>query len=161
MPIPSSSAYPVKPGNSAFSQQKTPMLNDMLCFFCREKGHGSRNCPSFLDFVDRGILVKKEGTNMHMLKDGGFIPKDDDKYSKRDKVLKIAKERGWYTDNQGVFFFEEPDEEDVMSHYMVEAEENVRGTDEELLELFRHMLKSTQEKGETGRDVADMRSKNF
>ena len=163
-PIPASSSYPSKPGSNGFGQQRALMISDMLCYFCREKGHGARNCPAFLELLDKGILVKKEGTNMHMLKDGGFIPKDDDHTSKKDKVLKIAQEKGWLNDNFGVHFYEDPGDDENNVQFLQETDEPDM-VEPDLINLARQLKRAMalgiMDDQSDAQDASEARSKNY
>ena len=141
----------------------------MLCYFCKGKGHGTKNCPSYLSLIDKGILIKWDGTNQYMLKDGGYIPRDDDNGSSYEKVLRIAQEKGWTNDTQGVLFYEDPeDDENNIQFYQAPVEVGTISDsppDEDMIELAKQMYKvfmkgMDEEDRGYSRDVADNRSKN-
>ena len=62
------------------------------CYFCNENGHGQRDCPYIADLINKGVLSRSE--NGISLKDGSYIPKGDPSMTKKDRVLKVAQEKG-------------------------------------------------------------------
>ena len=162
--IPVNSQSPSMGSVSTSYGNRTYTVGDMVCYFCREKGHGTKSCPSFLELLEKGILVKKEGTNMHMLKDGGFIPKDDERGSKKEKVVRIAQEKGWLNENYGVHFYEDPGDNGNNIQFLQETD-SLEGLDQDLINLARQlqramMLVNMEEDQTEARDTADARSKN-
>ena len=97
---------------------------------------------------------------MHMLKDGGFIPKDDDNTLKRDKVLKIAWEQGWLDDNFGVHFYEAPEDQNNVQFYQQMEEDD--SLDEELLSLAKKVVSLFNSLGgkDSGKEKSQ-KSKNY
>ena len=127
-----------------------------------------RDCPSIKDLEGKGILVRKEGTNQLMLKDGGYLPRDDDTSSRKEKVLRIVKERGWLNESPSSFFWEEP-EPDADSVFYQEPEAGPSTGSrkpDDVSELARYMYRVfSNEQTENDRaielDVAEARSKNY
>ncbi|THU93964.1 hypothetical protein K435DRAFT_799288 [Dendrothele bispora CBS 962.96] len=62
-------------------------LEDLLCYFCDQSGHMSRNCPHRLEMVEEGLLIERDGRTL--LKDGGPIPRFPVEYSQKQRVEKF------------------------------------------------------------------------
>ena len=164
----SSSSYLPRPTSkpSSFTPAKSTAIGDMMCYFCREKGHGVRTCPSIEDLKSKGILVMKDGTNQMMLKDGGYMPRDDDEMSRKDKVLQIARQRGWMVEDQSSYFFEEPDNplpEEVFYQEPAEGSQgvNLDAFSKHLFNFFLNKSESEENDKMIGKDAADAWSKNY
>ena len=87
------------------------MTNKLTCYFCNEKRHGQQDCHHIADLIEKGILVKGEtGTT---LKDGSYVPRSSDGLLKKDKVMKLAIEKGWtkHKGKEQFFFYKEQDDD--------------------------------------------------
>ncbi|KIK52780.1 hypothetical protein GYMLUDRAFT_146639, partial [Collybiopsis luxurians FD-317 M1] len=82
-------------GANAYSQSKpfTSSANNLVCFFCNEKGHSQRDCQYLNDLLEKGILIK--GESGMTMKDGSYVPQGGEGMSKKDKVMKVTTEKGW------------------------------------------------------------------
>lgn len=111
------------PRMNRFNKQVTAV--EYLCFLCNDPSHRMGNCPHLADFLNKGWLVpRNDGTNRVMMKDGGYIPREDGKESRKDKIEKIAKEKGWDQTNAVMFYEEDLTPESVF--YTQPAESSSR-----------------------------------
>lgn len=87
-----------------------PLMGKDLCLLCESPEHRIAACPHLREFKERGWLVpESETSNRVMLKDGSPLPRFDPNEKRHEKVIKIAKEKGW--DQSKAFFVEYEDEE--------------------------------------------------
>ena len=84
------------------------------CYFCNDLNHRQTECPHLKEFLKREWVVpRNDGTSRIMMKDGGYIPQGDPRESRKEKIERIAKEKGWDKPTQ-VMFYEEDTSPDAM-----------------------------------------------
>ncbi|KAF9061131.1 hypothetical protein BDP27DRAFT_1429292 [Rhodocollybia butyracea] len=131
------------------SKFNKPVSAEYLCFLCNEPSHRMNDCPHLKNFLEKGWVVpRNDGTNQVMMKDGGFIPREDGRESRKDKIEKIAREKGWDQPNQVLFYEEETGPEAVFYSQPTESNSRSGSSNNPMLQLLTS-INSKMEQYET------------
>jgi len=86
------------------------------CYCCGDPNHGVRDCVHQKNLVEKGLVKFNETTRVWELKDGERMPfwrPCDPGPSRFERILEIAKAKGWIDPDKDHFMFEEIDPYDV------------------------------------------------
>ncbi|KAE9407632.1 hypothetical protein BT96DRAFT_986288 [Gymnopus androsaceus JB14] len=116
---------------------KPMTTTEYLYFMCNDPSHRMGDCPHLKDFLNKGWLVpRNDGTNKVMMKDGGFIPRNDARESRKMKIEKIAKEKGWDQSNSVMFYEEDLSPEAVFYTQPAESSSKPPTQSDPLIQLL-------------------------
>jgi hypothetical protein len=78
-----------------FENNRPRPSNFGRCFFCNSTEHMAYNCELQTEYQKVRRWIKKDDDGMFILRDGTLAPAGDENESRKAKIDKIAKERGW------------------------------------------------------------------
>ncbi|KAK7452232.1 hypothetical protein VKT23_012337 [Stygiomarasmius scandens] len=64
------------------------------CYICDDPEHLVRGCPDYQRFIQEG-WIKRDGAGLIIYKDGVLVPESSLGESRKDKILKYVKAKGW------------------------------------------------------------------
>jgi hypothetical protein len=76
-------------------------VREYLCYMCGDPSHKLHECPHQKAFMDKKWIIRQD--NRLVLRDGSNVPYGDSSGTRKEKIEKIAKEKGWDKENSFLF----------------------------------------------------------